>query len=212
MQNINELIGIIKGINFDGVINDKEVLRLQSWVDKNRNLAYDKQQMELIKMVDSVLEDHIIDDSEKELLITACEEFLKDAGDNSSRIYELNGIIEGVVCDGEVNEAEVLRLKEWMDDYGDSIRDHKPSAELCKAIDDILEERGVELCGEFQRWFDLKRTGKLVEYVKKYNAQGSANIDSHHLYRPIPDAETNSVTNLTTDENSTTGFWQNKGY
>ena len=80
------------------------------------------------------------------------------------------------------------------------------------SIDDILEERGVELCGEFQRWFDLKRTGKLVEYVKKYNAQGSANIDSHHLYRPIPDAETNSVTNLTTEENSTTGFWQNKGY
>ena len=140
MQNINELIGIIKGINFDGVINDKEVVHLQSWVDKNRNLAYDKQQMELIKMVDSVLEDHIIDASEKELMITACEEFLKDAGDNSSRIYELNGIIEGVVCDGEVNEAEVLRLKEWMDTYGDSIRDHKPSAELCKTIDDILED------------------------------------------------------------------------
>lgn len=39
MQNINELIGIIKGIDFDGVINNKEVLRLQSWVDKNRNLA-----------------------------------------------------------------------------------------------------------------------------------------------------------------------------
>ena len=51
MQNINELIGIIKGINFDGVINNKEVVRLQSWVDKNRNLAYDKRQMELIKMV-----------------------------------------------------------------------------------------------------------------------------------------------------------------
>lgn len=140
MKNINELIGIIKGINFDGVINEKEVLRLQSWVDKNRNLAYEKQQMKLIKMVDSILEDHIIDDSEKKLMITMCEEFLKDAGDNSSRIYELNGIIEGVVCDEEVNEAEVLRLKEWMDAYGDSIRDHKPSAELCKAIDDILED------------------------------------------------------------------------
>lgn len=114
MKNINELIGIIKGINFDGVINEKEVLRLQSWVDKNRNLAYEKQQMKLIKMVDSILEDHIIDDSEKKLMITMCEEFLKDAGDNSSRIYELNGIIEGVVCDEEVNEAEVLHLKEWI--------------------------------------------------------------------------------------------------
>lgn len=114
MKNINELIGIIKGINFDGVINEKEVLRLQSWVDKNRNLAYEKQQMKLIKMVDSILEDHIIDDSEKKLMITMCEEFLKDAGDNSSRIYELNEIIEGVVCDEEVNEAEVLHLKEWI--------------------------------------------------------------------------------------------------
>lgn len=140
MQNINELIGIIKGINFDGVINDKEVERLQTWVDKNRNLAYDKRQTELIKMVDSVLEDHLIDDDEKSLMINACEVFLSDEGDNSSRIYELNGIIEGVVCDGEVNEAEVLRLKEWMDVYGDSIRDHKPSLELCKAIDDILED------------------------------------------------------------------------
>ena len=140
MQNINELIGIIKGIDFDGVINDKEVQRLQSLVDKNRNLAYDKQQMELIKMVDSVLEDHIIDDSEKRMLITVCVEFLKDAGDSSSRIYELNGIIEGVVCDGEVNEAEVLRLKDWMDAYGESIRVHKPNADLCKLIDDILED------------------------------------------------------------------------
>lgn len=55
LQNINELIGIIKSVNVDGIINEKEALRLQSWVDKNRNLAYDKQQMELIKIVDSVL-------------------------------------------------------------------------------------------------------------------------------------------------------------
>lgn len=66
MQNINELIGIIKGINFDGVVNNKEIVRLQSWVDKNRNLAYDKREMELIKMVDSVLEDYVIDKEEKE--------------------------------------------------------------------------------------------------------------------------------------------------
>ena len=80
------------------------------------------------------------------------------------------------------------------------------------SIDDILEERGVELCGEFQRWFDLKRTGKLVSYVKKYNAQASGNIKDYHIYRPIPDAQTNSVTNFTNEVNSTTGFWQNPGY
>lgn len=49
MQNMNEFIGIIIGINFDGVINDKKVVCLQSWIDKNRNLAYDKHQMKVIK-------------------------------------------------------------------------------------------------------------------------------------------------------------------
>ena len=54
MQNINELIGIIEGINFDGIINDKEVSSLQSWVDRNRNLAYEKKQLELINLIDNV--------------------------------------------------------------------------------------------------------------------------------------------------------------
>lgn len=140
MQNINELIGIIKGIDFDGVINEKEIIRLQSWINKNKNLAYDKQQIKLINMVDLILEDHIIDDEERELMLSTCRNFLKDETDNLSHIYELNGIIEGIVCDGEVNEAEILRLKDWMDTYGDNIRCHKPSMELCKVIDAILED------------------------------------------------------------------------
>lgn len=157
MQNINELIGIIKGIGFDGVINCKEVVHLQSWVDKNRNLAYDKRQMELIKMVDSALKDHVIDDDEKKLMLASCEAFMAVTGDNTSRIYELNGIIEGIGCDGEVNEAETLRLKEWMDAYGNSIRDHKPSVELCRAIDDILED-GIVTEEEQAELLDLLTT------------------------------------------------------
>lgn len=83
-------------------------------------------------------------------------------------------------------------------------------------IDTILEERAVEFCGEQMRWFDLKRTGKLYEYVEKYNAQASANLkadgNKHYLYRPIPQNEIDAVQNFTTEVNSTTGFWQNPGY
>lgn len=140
LRNINELIGIIKGIDFDGVINEKEVVRLQSWVDKNRNLVYETRQAELLKMVDSVLEDHIIDDREKEIMITSAEHFLNEMHDNTANVFELNGIIEGIVCDGVVNEAEVYRLKEWMDVHGENIRIHKSSIELCTVIDNILED------------------------------------------------------------------------
>ena len=39
MRNINELIGIINGISYDGIINKLEVARLSSWVKKNRNIG-----------------------------------------------------------------------------------------------------------------------------------------------------------------------------
>ncbi|MBT1710087.1 RagB/SusD family nutrient uptake outer membrane protein [Fulvivirgaceae bacterium PWU5] len=54
------------------------------------------------------------------------------------------------------------------------------------SIDFILDERGRELGGEFQRWYDLKRTGKLLERVRAYNPDAAPNIQDHHLVRPIP--------------------------
>jgi hypothetical protein len=59
------------------------------------------------------------------------------------------------------------------------------------SIDLILDESGRELMGEFNRWFDLKRTGKLIERVKKMNlwANHKGNLDVHHLLRPIPQSE-----------------------
>ena len=60
MRNLNELIGIIKGVSFDGIVNEKEVERLRIWVGKNRNLAYDSLQVNLISLVDDVIADNIV--------------------------------------------------------------------------------------------------------------------------------------------------------
>ena len=90
-------------------------------------------------------------------------------------------------------------------------------------INTILEERAIELCGEQQRWFDLKRTHKLIEYVKGRNAQAQA-VEAKHYYRPIPLSQMDACTNVigapaSADANgvlqyTTTadGMWQNPGY
>lgn len=91
-------------------------------------------------------------------------------------------------------------------------------------IDVILQERAIELCGEYTRWFDLKRTHKLIDYVKARNAQASGNIALQHYYRPIPLNQMDACTNVVpcpATQNSdgvlsysstADGFWQNPGY
>lgn len=72
-------------------------------------------------------------------------------------------------------------------------------------VDFILEERARELNGEFQRWFDLKRTGKLVDRIKLYNPDAAGNIDDHHKLRPIPQSQFDGMPDWRT-------LGQNPGY
>lgn len=63
-------------------------------------------------------------------------------------------------------------------------------------IDAILEERALELTAEYVgRWIDLKRTGKLIERVRKYNPDARPNIQEKHLLRPIPSNMMDRVSN-----------------
>jgi len=70
-------------------------------------------------------------------------------------------------------------------------------------IDFILEERSRELLGENMRWFDLVRTGKLLERVKKYNPVAAAGIQPFHVLRPIPQDQI---------DRTSSEFKQNTGY
>lgn len=173
MRNINELLGIIKGISFDGIINDREVNRLQAWADKNRNLAYDPKQVEIIKLLDSILEDHIVEEHERQKLLTCCEDYLGEQPEDVTKIYELKGIIEGIVCDNIVNDKEVFQLKKWMEYNGDFVRNHKPSEALCNIVDDILKD-GV-ITKDKQKYLLTELTSRIsgshlklkVAYLKK---------------------------------------------
>lgn len=68
---------------------------------------------------------------------------------------------------------------------------HKAEMDVAPAdidIDFILDERAREMAGEYNRWMDLKRTGKLIERTKKYNnlTSSKGSMDDHILVRPIP--------------------------
>lgn len=76
-------------------------------------------------------------------------------------------------------------------------------------IDYILDERGRELLGEYYRWFDLKRTGTLVQRASMYNYEvEQANFNGANgalkILRPIPQTAL--------DLNQNDDFEQNPAY
>jgi hypothetical protein len=64
-------------------------------------------------------------------------------------------------------------------------------------IDMILDERGRELCGEWYRWTDLKRLGKLPEraMLNSYVISRGTKWDNKFLLRPIPQTHIDRCTN-----------------
>lgn len=78
-------------------------------------------------------------------------------------------------------------------------------------IDIILDERARELCGEYYRWMDLRRTKRLIDYNVKYNS-GVASADAflgadgqYRWFRPFPQGEINLNEGITDED-------QNPGY
>lgn len=71
-------------------------------------------------------------------------------------------------------------------------------------LDFILDERARELCGEYMRWFDLKRTQKLQSRIAAYNPD-ITNFNPNYYLRPVPLVEIQSLTNGA-------AFGQNPGY
>lgn len=73
-------------------------------------------------------------------------------------------------------------------------------------IDFILDERARELLGEINRWEDLVRCEKLLEYVQKYNPD-AISIRAYHKLRPIPQKHIDRLNPRGTDAEE-----QNEGY
>lgn len=104
-------------------------------------------------------------------IVAECE-VMKTGGDTGKAADYINVIRRRAAVPGKTAEMEVSA-----DDM---------------TLDFILEERSRELCGEHLRWFDLKRTGKLVDYVKRYNP----NIKNPaKTLRPIPQSFLDSILN-----------------
>ncbi|MBN1182378.1 MAG: RagB/SusD family nutrient uptake outer membrane protein [Bacteroidales bacterium] len=67
----------------------------------------------------------------------------------------------------------------------------------------VIRERGYETIGEGKRWLDLKRTGKVKEYIK---VAKEIDVAEKHLLWPIPVIETNYNKAINPSEDQNPGY------
>lgn len=101
-----------------------------------------------------------------------------------------------------LGELNIIRARAGLDKW-ETAHGGLPSQDQLREA--IMTERMHELGFEGWRWFDLKRTGKLIETVKANNIDATPNIQQKHLLYPIPAKEFENNPKLTPKD-------QNPGY
>lgn len=116
-----------------------------------------------------------------------------------------NTLAEAYFRKGQADKAaetiNALRKRALTPGFEDQLKVTTSDITLDFILDEDARESGIEL----NRWFVLKRSGKLIDRVSRLNPDIANKIQAHHIYRPLPLEALYEVTNL--DK-----FVQNEGY
>lgn len=115
---INTLKGVIQGVDMDNAIEADEVKGLSDWVALYQPYKSLHPFNELLPVVEKALEDGRIDKHEKADILWLCNRLVRADGLQDrvmASLQELQGVLAGVLLDGEVKEEEVFGLRKWME-------------------------------------------------------------------------------------------------
>lgn len=143
---LNNLMGILDGIVADGVIDEQEVLYLDTWLKECAGRR-DWVLRELSNLVSDVLADGVITEDEKLHLMSTIPQFMEslrhipgvDFYSEESDKLLLEGLCKGVAGDQHLSDAEISYMRWWMT-QNSMLRAHYPGKHLYQTVERILED------------------------------------------------------------------------
>lgn len=140
-SNINDLYGIIDGINYDGIVDAREIQYLQKWIDDNYQYRSYALFNRIIAQLSAILEDGVVSEYERFELVALVESIKhsKIYSDSTLRIQVLEGILKGIVCNHEIKDLEVINLQSWLRD-SDYLKGIYPYDKIVNATEKILAD------------------------------------------------------------------------
>jgi len=140
-KSISEFYGIICGFSIDSVITEAEVAYIAQWRTDNLPYSGQKDIGIIIHAIDEILKDGIVTLEELTSLQSAVKDYLDIVSTSPVTLATqiLDGILKGIIIDGEVTEAECKNLRQWLYD-NIYLSDHFPFNKAISLIDKVLED------------------------------------------------------------------------
>lgn len=143
----NTLCGIVEGIAMDNKINDNEIRELESWCENHQHLMHSNPFRDVISNIQSLLTDS--DDFCIETIedIKWLCEIHKDGFSYyktfSSDLQILNGILHGIMADGELLDSEIYSLANWLEN-NQHLSTYFPYDKIVNIVGEVLEDSKID--------------------------------------------------------------------
>jgi len=144
-KSLNTLRGILAGMNLDGAVTGVETNELISWCREHENLTKANPFNELIPLIEEASKDGIIDQDEIEDINWCIDAALSENSyyDHiTESLQVLNGIMHGVLADGEVSDEEIREVSNWLDEH-DYLQGAYPYDELNSLLTEVLKDQKI---------------------------------------------------------------------
>jgi hypothetical protein len=141
---VNTLSGLLKGVGIDGKIDADEITGLQNWIDSYQNLGHLHPFSELLPMLHEALAGGRLTAQDKADMVWLCKQLTRGATLDriSASLQEMQGVLAGVLLDGEVTPEELVGLRDWLQ-RNQHLRTCWPYDEVDSLVTSILATRHV---------------------------------------------------------------------
>lgn len=171
---LHTLEGILKGISIDGKLSSKEIGEMMLW-GRNHYEFIDRHPFkELIPIIMKSANENNIDPDEVLDILHVAKNVKTDSKFYkviTSDIQRLEGMLHGILADGEITDLEVQGLSKWLFD-NEHLKDSYPYDELCSLVAAI----------SFDGKIDENERNTLKTFIAGFvDVKNMASIDSNEI-------------------------------
>lgn len=140
-KSISEFYGVVQGFSIDNKITPEETAYIKKWRSDHQQYMAQKEIAAIINEIDEILADGVVTVNESIKLQKVIKRYMDIAASSPVTLSTqiLNGILEGIVVDGEISTEESENLRRWL--YDNSyLSGHYPFDKVIAILEDVLSD------------------------------------------------------------------------